>query len=68
MELRVKSRRSRKVWTKPTILPPIDPALYQDPSIALRSQPVFLNGPPEEQQKTDQTDNQVAQATSESGQ
>jgi hypothetical protein len=55
MELRVKSRRSRKVWTKPAILPPIDPAMYQDPSVALRSHPVFLNGPPE-QQKAEQGD------------
>jgi hypothetical protein len=67
MEIRVPKRRSRKMWTKPTILPPIDPAMYQDPSIALRSQPVFLNGPPE-QQKAAHADIQGAQATSESGQ
>jgi hypothetical protein len=66
MEIRARPRRSRKVWTKPTILPPIDPALYQDLSIALRSQPVFLNKPPEEQKADEAGDSQAAEPGPES--
>jgi hypothetical protein len=44
------SIRSRKPWTKPTFLPPIDAASNPYPPLDLRSEPVFLNGsPPDEQ-------------------
>jgi len=46
MGLSIRSPRSRTLRTKPTFLPPIDAARNPRPPLDLRSEPVFLNGPP----------------------
>ena len=44
MQLRIRSPRSRKVWSKSTL--PLATNPYPYPPLDLRSEPVFLNGPP----------------------